>query len=344
MLTAVLAAISAARAQSAQVSLPAGEMTVEESLRRIEEQTGYRLTYSRSTLDVGRNVRFAASDYAVEKVLEMILTDTGLWYTIQGKYIIIQKGKQPVTQRPVQKLSVPTVRAGETYVRTNANMHNNVNRRRPAPAPRIQVVDTTTVIADNVRSKNTDLYTSHIVPLSSYTDNRLPRFAIKTNLLHGIGALTPNLGIEFGLGGRTSLEISGGINPWRLQSKVDDNKKLAHLYAVTEFRWWTCERFIGHFLGAHAFFTHYNVGSVDIPLLFKKEYRYDGIGVGGGISYGYFLPLSKRWGIEFNVGVGVMWMDYDRFSCEACEKSSVPKSKVYVGPTRAGITLVFNIK
>ena len=41
---------------------------------------------------------------------------------------------------------------------------------------------------------------------------------------------------------------------------------------------------------------------MDIPLLFEKEYRYEGIAVGGGLTYGYFMPFSKRWGAEFTDG------------------------------------------
>ena len=37
--------------------------------------------------------------------------------------------------------------------------------------------------------------------------------AVKTNLLYGVYTYTPNLGLEVGLGKRTTLDISGGYNP-----------------------------------------------------------------------------------------------------------------------------------
>lgn len=39
--------------------------------------------------------------------------------------------------------------------------------------------------------------------------------AAKTNLLYG-STTTPNLGLEFGLGQRTTLEFTGAYNPWTL--------------------------------------------------------------------------------------------------------------------------------
>lgn len=168
--------------------------------------------------------------------------------------------------------------------------------------------------------------------------------ALKTNLLYGAVTLTPNLGLEVGLGKRTSLDLRAGYNPWNLKGSSDNNKKLVHLLAQPEFRWWTCERFNGHFFGVHGLFSHYNVGGHKIPLLFEREYRYEGYAYGGGISYGYHLMLSPRWGVEFNVGAGYARLDYDKFACEKCGDKLASASKDYFGPTKAGITLVFIIK
>ena len=77
------------------------------------------------------------------------------------------------------------------------------------------------------------------------------KVAVKTNLLYGAGTLTPNLGVEFGLGKRTTLDISGGYNPWNRQGTATDNKKWVHNIVQPEFRYWLCQRFNGHFFGVH---------------------------------------------------------------------------------------------
>lgn len=345
LIAIIFMAVTVSKGQDHNVSFPQDEISVDEAFDIIKVQTGLRFSYSNKSFDAGRKVHFDGSEISVAEALNKIFEGSGFHYTVQGMYVIVQEGEiKPLKSRRDVKPSLPTYRNGDTYVRMNMDAHNNVNRRRMIESPVIQVVDTTTVKADTVRTENTDMYTSFFFPVESYTERVLPRYLLKSNLLHGLGTLTPNIGVEFGLASRTSLEIHGAINPWRLKSKMSDNKKLAHLFIRPEFRYWLCERFNGHFFGVHAFFAHYNVGSYDIPMMFEKKYRYDGIAVGGGFTYGYHLPFHKRWGVEFNVGLGAMWMDYDRFDCAACEKSSVPKTKTYFGPTRAGVTLVFNIK
>ena len=57
--------------------------------------------------------------------------------------------------------------------------------------------------------------------------------AVKTNLLYWATS-TPNIGFEFGLGKRTTLDLVGGYNPWTLNK--DDNKKIKHWMVMPEFR------------------------------------------------------------------------------------------------------------
>ena len=175
------------------------------------------------------------------------------------------------------------------------------------------------------------------------------KVAVKTNLLYGAGTLTPNLGVEFGLGKRTTLDLSGGYNPWNLEGTETDNKKWVHYLVQPEFRYWTCERFNGHFFGVHGIFSQFNVGGIKVPSLldnplFDKNFRHEGTAYGGGISYGYHWIWSKHWSMEFTLGVGAAHLTYDKYGCETCGDAVGKESKTYIGPTKAGITLVFLIK
>ena len=69
--------------------------------------------------------------------------------------------------------------------------------------------------------------------------------------------------MEFGLGEQTTLELTGGYNPWTLDK--EQNKKLKHWLVMPEFRYWLCERFNGHFFGIHTGYTFYNISGVRIP-------------------------------------------------------------------------------
>lgn len=174
------------------------------------------------------------------------------------------------------------------------------------------------------------------------------KVGIKTNLLYGAGAFTPNVGVEIGLGRRTTLDLSGGYNWFNLKGTADNNKKLVHWLVQPEFRYFLCEKFNGHFFGVHGLYSQYNIGGHELPMLFgkgSKEYRHEGNAFVAGISYGYQLMLGKHWNLEFNIGVGYMHLKYDKYACPTCgKKVESGATKNYFGPTKAGISLIYIIK
>lgn len=167
--------------------------------------------------------------------------------------------------------------------------------------------------------------------------------AVKTNLLYW-ATTTPNAGLEFGLADKWTLDISGGYNPWTLSK--EKNKKIKHWLVMPEARYWLCEKFNGHFFGLHTGYTFYNVSNVRIPFVSKstKEHRYQGWAVGGGISYGYSWVVGKRLNIEANAGFGYFFTKFDKYNCATCGKFKGTRDKHYIGPTKAGLSLIYMIK
>ena len=176
-------------------------------------------------------------------------------------------------------------------------------------------------------------------------------WAVKTNLLYDATS-TLNLGFEFGLGRQWTLDVSGNYNPWTFS----ENRKMKHWLVQPEFRWWSCTRFSGHFVGIHAMGGGYNWGGM-LPWGFKsgrmfgsvenkniQEHRYQGWLAGAGVSYGYHWVLGNRWGLEATVGVGYAYLDYDKYPCAKCGRKIGSESKHYFGPTKAGISLVYILK
>jgi hypothetical protein len=176
---------------------------------------------------------------------------------------------------------------------------------------------------------------------------RAQDISIKANLLYGAYTYTPNLSLEVGLGRRSTLDLSGGYNPWNLNGTAENNKKLVHWLGEIEYRYWLCQRFTGHFFGIHALGTQYNIAKQELPLLFEKgskEYRYEGYGYGGGISYGYNFFLGIRWSLEANIGIGYARLHYDKYKCYKCGEKVGTENRNYFGPTKAGISLIYYIK
>lgn len=165
---------------------------------------------------------------------------------------------------------------------------------------------------------------------------------IKTNIPYW-GTLTPNLGIEVALGKKTTFEVAGGFNPFTLS----DYKYLKHWLIYTEFRYWTCEKFNGHFFGLHGLGGQYNVGGWDIPfwhLKKLKDTRYQGYAYGTGISYGYQWILNNRWNLEFTLGGGYARFHYEKFPCVKCGTSQGTGEKNYLGPTKGALSIIYIIK
>ena len=180
--------------------------------------------------------------------------------------------------------------------------------------------------------------------------NKDSRFAIKANLFYGAYTRTPNVGFEIGLNERSTLDIGFGYNPWNLDGKKDtegiviDNKKLVHLLGEFEYRYWLCEKFNGHFFGAHVLGSQYNIAAYKLPLLFgedSEQHRYEGWAAGAGVSYGYQFVLGKHWNIEANIGVGYVYLSYDKYKCEKCGEPLYPARRDYIGPTKGGLSLIY---
>lgn len=162
-----------------------------------------------------------------------------------------------------------------------------------------------------------------------------PAIAVKTNLLYDLTA-TLNLGFEFRIGSRYTLDVSANYNPWTFRN----HKKIKHLLMQPEFRIWTCEPFSRHFFGVHAIYAQYNIGGI----LNMGNKRYQGDAYGVGISYGYQWYLSPRWNIEATIGAGYVYLDYKTYECGQCRRELAHGPKHYFGPTKVGISLIHIIK
>lgn len=162
---------------------------------------------------------------------------------------------------------------------------------------------------------------------------------VKTNLLYW-GTTTPNLGLEFGLGRRTTLDLVGTYNPWTF----DNNKKIKHWTVQPEVRLWNCEKFNRGFWGFHATYGQFNAGGIDLPLgLFRglKNFRNEGWMTGAGVSYGYQWYLGPHWNLEATFGFGYLYMEYDRYECPRCGDFISKGYKHYFGPTKIGVSFVY---
>jgi len=169
---------------------------------------------------------------------------------------------------------------------------------------------------------------------------RGPVFGIKTNLLYDATS-TINLGVEFRLSKVLTLDVPVNYNPWTFS----DNAKMKHLLVQPELRYWLYEPFNGPFFGVHAIGSLFNAGGdvTGASSIIKgmKDYRYQGWTTGVGVSYGYQWMLSNRFSLEATAGLGVLYLEYNKYDCEKCGRKITKESQYYVGPTKLGLSLVW---
>ena len=176
------------------------------------------------------------------------------------------------------------------------------------------------------------------------------RSTLKTNLIYDTTS-SLNVGAETLLGDHLSFDVSVNINPWTFSG----NRKMKHLMVQPELRYWQCTPYNGSFWGVHTHYAKYNFSGM-LPWGFSDgrmfgldnraiiNHRYEGWLAGGGFSYGYHLILSRRLGLEFELGLGYTYLKYDKFPCVKCGRRQKSSHKNFIGPTKAAVSLVYYIK
>jgi len=199
-------------------------------------------------------------------------------------------------------------------------------------------------ISDCVSALKSKYFIAGILSLLCMSQASSHDWAVKTNVLYDATA-TVNAGLEMQVARNWSVDLSGNINFWSFSG----GKHWKHWLVQPEARYWFCQPFGGHFVGAHLIGGLYNFGQIDHGFKFLNndlgklaDHRYEGWGAGAGIAYGYSWLLGKHWNIEAEIGIGWIYTRYDVYECAGCGRK-VERDRVhnYVGPTKAAINLIY---
>lgn len=185
------------------------------------------------------------------------------------------------------------------------------------------------------------------MPLVITQTDRSFIFAVKTNMLYDL-AITPNIGVEFYLAPNFSINANWAYAWWNR----DPNSFYWRAYGGdVEARYyinrWTTRRerhqhaFAGHHIGIYGLMATY-------------DYEFGGNGqqapkwsYGGGIAYGYSLPITKRLNIDFSLGLGCLYGDYYKYEPSTVKDDDYywlsTNRRKYWGPTKAEVSLVWKI-
>lgn len=175
--------------------------------------------------------------------------------------------------------------------------------------------------------------------LSAYSQG----IALKSNILSD-AFLNINVGAEAAIAPKWSVDLTGDFNAWTV-----DTHKWKHWVVQPELRYWFCDPFAGHFVGAHLLGGQYNIGNINNGIKFLgtdfsrlSDERFQGWFVGAGIAYGYAWVLGRHWNIEAEIGFGWTYTRYESYPCAHCgNKIDNNRPHNYVGPTKAALNIVY---
>ena len=189
-----------------------------------------------------------------------------------------------------------------------------------------------------------------IVPdTTSVMDNILPelegwsrKLHIKTNTL-GYGVGIANVAAEIDLARHLSFTLPVYYSAWNYFKPTIKFRTFA---VQPEFRYWLSEDNDGFFAGAHFGLAYYNFA-------FGGDYRYqdhnrETPAIGGGVSIGYRLPISKnnRLRMEFSLGAGAYSNHYDKFHNTSDTKLGLMVEsgikKIYWGIDQVAVSLSYS--
>ncbi len=119
----------------------------------------------------------------------------------------------------------------------------------------------------------------------------------------------------------------------------------------SKHRYWRCygaEIGLRRYFGDKPFSGHH-VGVYGQGLTYDFEFsgkgrQSDGMSFGGGIEYGYSLPLGRCLNLDFSIGVGYFGGRYKEYEpMDECYVWQATRRLNWFGPTKAGISLVWII-
>lgn len=208
-----------------------------------------------------------------------------------------------------------------------------------APVEPVHALSVGTQLTLNPLSAGTHLIQPALSASAEKKRFRLPPFAVKTNLLYD-AALVPNIGLEFFFRERWSVALNWMYAWW----KTDRRHYYWRVYGGdVEARYWLGKDGYGYHRSGHHVGVYAQTGTFDFELG-GRGYMVDDWGYGGGISYGYSLPVARNLNLDFTLGVGVFHGKCKEYlPIDGRYVWQLTKKMNWVGPTKAEISLVWHI-
>ena len=155
--------------------------------------------------------------------------------------------------------------------------------------------------------------------------------SLRANLLRW-ATLTPDLGVEWRICPSWGIAVNGSWTSW---SWNDKDRRYALWEVAPEIRYYMGEK-KAWYLGAM-----FKTGQFNYKL---SETGKQGDLMGGGITAGYQLRLNKALDLDFNLGLGYLNADFEKYEViDGVRVRCGNETKNWCGPINAGVTLVWKL-
>ena len=160
------------------------------------------------------------------------------------------------------------------------------------------------------------------------TDHHL---SLRANLLRW-ATLTPDLGLEWRICPSWGIAVNGSWTSWTWSDK---DRRYALWEVAPEVRYYMGEK-KAWYLGAM-----FKAGQFNYKI---SETGKQGDLMGGGITTGYQLRLNKALALDFNLGLGYLNADFEKYEViDGVRVRCGNETKNWCGPINAGVTLVWKL-
>ena len=155
--------------------------------------------------------------------------------------------------------------------------------------------------------------------------------SLRANLLRW-ATLTPDLGVEWRICPSCGIAVNGSWTSWTWSDK---DRRYALWEVAPEIRYYMGEK-KAWYLGAM-----FKAGQFNYKL---SETGKQGDLMGGGITAGHQLRLNKALALDFNLGLGYLNADYEKYEViDGVRVRHGNETKNWCGPINAGVTLVWKL-
>ena len=155
--------------------------------------------------------------------------------------------------------------------------------------------------------------------------------SLRANLLRW-ATLTPDLGFEWRICPSWGIAVNGSWTSW---SWSDKDRRYALWEVAPEVRYYMGEK-KAWYVGAM-----FKAGQFNYKL---SETGKQGDLMGGGITTGYQLRLNKALTLDFNLGLGYLNADFEKYEViDGVRVRCGNETKDWCGPINAGVTLVWKL-